>query len=106
MASATAAMLRQGLSGSVDLMTSVSTLMAALPAALSLGPAPDPAPMAAAGGGLVLSASLNLLVVPLRRVDQASGCCASASSDARQHASRAERIRALRGPLPARPGRR
>jgi multidrug efflux pump len=48
------------------LMTSVSTLMSALPAALSLGPGAEiRAPMAIAViGGLVVSTALSLLVVP------------------------------------------
>lgn len=48
------------------LMTSVATLMAALPAALALGPGSEVrAPMAVAViGGLVVSTTLSLLVVP------------------------------------------
>jgi multidrug efflux pump subunit AcrB len=48
------------------LMTSLATMMAALPAALSLGPGSEVrAPMAVAVlGGLILSTVLSLLVVP------------------------------------------
>jgi multidrug efflux pump subunit AcrB len=47
-------------------MTSVATMMSAIPAALSLGPGAETrAPMAdAVLGGLVLSTGLSLLVVP------------------------------------------
>jgi multidrug efflux pump len=66
-ASALAAMLK---AGPVRLrpivMTSVATMMAAVPAALSLGPGAETrAPMAdAVLGGLILSTALSLLVVP------------------------------------------
>ncbi len=48
------------------LMTSIATLMAAVPSALALGPGAEiRAPMAAAViGGLVVSTALSLLVVP------------------------------------------
>jgi multidrug efflux pump subunit AcrB len=47
-------------------MTSIATLMAAVPAALALGPGSETrAPMAVAViGGLVVSTTLSLLVVP------------------------------------------
>jgi Cu/Ag efflux pump CusA len=47
-------------------MTSVATMMAAIPASLGLGPGAEVrAPMAVAViGGLVLSTALSLLVVP------------------------------------------
>jgi multidrug efflux pump subunit AcrB len=48
------------------LMTSMATLMAAIPAALALGPGGEiRAPMAVAViGGLIVSTTLSLLVVP------------------------------------------
>ncbi|WP_437774995.1 efflux RND transporter permease subunit [Sorangium sp. So ce1097] len=64
---ARAAMLRAGpVRLRPILMTSTATLMAAVPAALALGPGSEiRAPMAAAViGGLVLSTALSLLVVP------------------------------------------
>lgn len=66
-ADALAAMLRAGPTRLRPiLMTSVSTLMAALPAALALGPGGEiRAPMAISViGGLTLSTALSLLVVP------------------------------------------
>ncbi|XXY55151.1 efflux RND transporter permease subunit [Sorangium sp. So ce269] len=64
---ARAAMLRAGpVRLRPTLMTSIATLMAAVPSALALGPGAEiRAPMAAAViGGLLVSTALSLLVVP------------------------------------------